>query len=409
MNVKHILFVHYGDDWIRGSERCLIDLVSTLDKRQYQPYVWTNSPALHAEIKKLGVHSELSQFPILFGWKAPRYDFSGWRSLIRNAKDYIERADIDLVHVNSAAPCQWMCRAAKSMSIPLVTQLHSDYPTRDRITLGIHSSPHIIAVSDAVTDHLIEDGYPLERLSVIRNGLDIQRLAHQDSVPAKRTLDICNNSYLFATVGSLIHRKGIDRLLSALRHVTLEYPHAHLLIIGDGPLRKKLEQQAEALHLGQHVHFVGEQEHVLGWLKNCDCFISGAREEAFGLVVTEAALAGLPIIAPNQGGIPEIIEHMRTGILYKNTGIKPMVEAMRAVVKNRSAARAMGVRAKAHIQNHYTIEMNARNIESVYCKLLAGHGARSLSVWRSLRPLKTYLARQIHSSLPNSALSKESI
>ncbi|MDN3684770.1 glycosyltransferase [Vibrio sinaloensis] len=56
-------------------------------------------------------------------------------------------------------------------------------------------------------------------------------------------------------------------------------------------MRDRLETHADCLHLNEHVHFIGEQDNVIGWLKGCDAFISGARSEAFGLVIAEAALA----------------------------------------------------------------------------------------------------------------------
>jgi len=88
---KRILFVHYGDNWIRGSEKCLLDLIHYLDNRQYQPYVWTNNPALLNELDKSYVPGEASDFALLLGWKAPKYDVTEWFRLFKKACAIIER------------------------------------------------------------------------------------------------------------------------------------------------------------------------------------------------------------------------------------------------------------------------------------------------------------------------------
>ncbi|MFM2590008.1 glycosyltransferase [Vibrio sp. TBV020] len=391
---KRILFVHYGDNWIRGSEKCLLDLIHYLDNRQYQPYVWTNNPALLNELDKSYVPGEASDFSLLLGWKAPKYDVTEWFRLFKKACAIIERRRIDLIHVNSAAPCQWMLAAARAKKIPLVTQLHSPYPARERLTTGLHLSPHIISVSRYVAQPLFQDGYPEDKLSVIHNGIDIEKLEAQSAVNVKAELSLPNNSFVFATVGSLIKRKGVDRILTALRHVTLEYPHVHLTVIGDGPLRAELELQSDYLHLSKHVHFVGEQHNVVGWLKGCNAFVSGARSEAFGLVVAEAALAKLPIVAPFEGGIPEFIRHGKTGILYPNHKVAPMANAMRIAVANPNLCKRLGTQAYKYISLNHSLDNSCRKIEALYRTLLTQPQSRNRSLVHTFSPIKTFLANR---------------
>ncbi|NMT19214.1 glycosyltransferase, partial [Vibrio parahaemolyticus] len=79
----------------------------------------------------------------------------------------------------------------------------------------------------------------------------------------------------------------------------------------------------------ERVHFVGEQHNAGAWMcGNADAFISGAYEEAFGLVLGEAALAQLPIVAPKTGGIPELFEHNHSALLYQNSGMASLLNAI---------------------------------------------------------------------------------
>ncbi|MDF9387843.1 glycosyltransferase [Vibrio sp. 1151_11] len=391
---KNVLFVHYGDNWIRGSERCLIDHLLNLDRSRFLPFLWTNNAMLHEEISKMGIHSVLSPFPILLGWKAPRFQLFGWWNLVNTAKTLIKDCKIDLIHANSAGPCQWIGKAANETGTPWLAQLHSDYPARDRLTLALHRVPNIIAVSYAIIDKLMSDGYPAERIHVIHNGIDTERLELLPAMDLRQRLQLDDDAFLFISVGSLIKRKGMDRLLQAMRFFVLEHPNAHLIIVGDGPERKSLEQMSDYLKLSQHIHFVGEQHNVMGWLKGANAFISGARREPFGLVIAEAALAELPIIAPDTGGIPEILRHQTHGQLYPKESTKAMHEAMRWMMKNPIDAKMMAVKAHAHILLAHTLEKNRTAIEALYEQILSSPATYKDSFWATWRPVKTYVSQR---------------
>ncbi|KEY91748.1 glycosyltransferase [Candidatus Photodesmus blepharus] len=392
---KRILFVHYGENWIRGSERCLLDLMLNIDRRHYTLFLWTNNTSIYRTANKIGVYSKLSSFSVLLGWKTPRFDLISWKKQIDFAKKYILEAKIDLVHVNSAAPCQWMYPATKLTKIRMITHLHSDYSAYERLTLGLHFSPRIIAVSKAITHQLISDGYPDHRLSIIPNGIDIERLSQHKTIDIKSKLDLPENSFIFTTIGSLIHRKGIDRIINALYHLIFKYPYIHLIVIGDGPLRHCLKQQTNQLNLKQHVHFVGVQKNTQGWLKNTNAFVSGSHKEAFGLVIAEAALAALPIVAPNEGGIPEIITHKKNGLLYKNSGTLPLIKAMLDILENPELSKIMGIKARKQILTHHTIARNIQRIETIYHNILSEKQQEKTSFFQAISPIKTFIFNKL--------------
>ncbi|OLQ92200.1 glycosyltransferase [Vibrio ponticus] len=402
-SIKKILFVHYGEDWIRGSERCLLDLITHLDKERFEAVVWTNNTMLIPHLEEAQVEYRIDNFPLLAGWQKPKADISSWVKLVGKGKNLIQQLGIDLIHVNSAAPCQWMSLAARMCSCPMVTHLHSDYISRDRVTLGIHLSPFVITASNAVAQNLIHDGYPQDNLTIVHNGIDIAALDAQPEVDVKQQLKIDSNATLYATVGSLIHRKGVDRILMALRHLTLEYPNSHLVVIGDGEERENLEQMCHKLHLDNHVHFLGEKTNVVGWLKGCDAFVSAAREEAFGLVITEAAVANIPIVAPFEGGIPEIVHHGETALLYANHGSGPLLNMMRCVQNHRDDCQSIAQNAHAHIQSVFTVERYVNQIEDLYRQILQQENVVFPSLQSGLKPLKTAIANRKNKGGDNEA------
>lgn len=388
-NKKNILFVHYGDNWLRGSEMCLIHLLKHLDQDRFVPFLWTNSLALHTHSLEQNIASQHSEFSLLAGWNQPRCDVKGWYHLVQQGLALLHRYNIDLIHVNSGAPCQWMCLAARLYNIPLITQLHSDYPLRDRMSLGLHFSPSIICVSKAISRNLINDGYPPERISVIHHG--IEPAMSKPSFNLRDKLHLKSDDFILATVGSLIERKGIDRLISAVKYLEYHYPKLHLIIIGDGEMRDMLHQQVSTLNLIKRIHFTGEQSNVAHWLSGgVDAFISGARAEAFGLVLGEAALASLPIIAPNTGGIPEFITHNQTGILYENDhdGVAPIVQAIKNLMEDELLRQSIGINAYDFVSSHLTVERNTQAIESLYQQKLDQIEHNDIPLADGFKPLK---------------------
>ncbi|EGU47606.1 putative galactosyltransferase [Vibrio ichthyoenteri ATCC 700023] len=400
-DIKKILYVHYGENWIRGSEQCLLDLIVNLDRTRFEPLVWTNNLALTPLLVEQNIAYLTDDFPLLLGWQKPSFDLKSWAQLVKKGQKIIKQNDIALVHANSGAPCQWMALASKLCRCPMVTHLHSDYLSRDRVTLGLHMSPHIITASDAISHSLRQDGYPEEQLTVIHNGINIDALQSQTEVDIHHLLGLNADDVIFTTVGSLIQRKGVDRIIQALRYLTLEYPNSHLVVIGEGEQKQQLIQLAQEMHLSAHVHFVGEQHNVAGWLKGSDAFVSGARQEAFGLVITEAAVAKTPIIAPFEGGIPEIVQHSESALLYVNQGYAPLLNMMRCIHSHQQDCQQFAQRAHDVVCEHFNHQRYVEDISNLYQHLLATKPSGSTSILNNIKPVISALRKHRQSSKPS--------
>lgn len=390
--MQKILYVHYGNSWMRGSEICLLNLMRSLDSRQYCPILWTNNPKLHKAAQQHSIHSHLSEFGVLFGWKDQRASLVQFSRQISQAKKLIQENNISIVHVNSAAPCQWMWYAARQCGVPLLTQLHSRYNLRDRLRLCLHLSPHIVAVSKAVSEQMLSEGYPQNQLSVIYNGLDIPTLESQPTRMVRSTLGLPIDSTVIASVGSLIQRKGMDRIINALATLSPTRSELHLLLIGDGPELPKLRKLVHQLKVTDKVHFVGEQHHVCGWLRGgVDLFVSGAREEAFGLVLAEAAIAGVPVVAPSVGGIPEVLQHNESALLYASNQQEQMVNHIQTLLNNRSFADTLSRNARKRVCNLFSLKANTDNLSHLYTELVNQYicAPPLPKLVSSIRPLRT--------------------
>jgi len=367
-----ILYVHYGQNWIRGSERCLLDLLSHLDREKFTPIVWCNSEKLASDIAALDIDVSRQDFPLLLGWLSPKFDLSGFLALITQGVSLVQLYDIKIIHSNSGAPCQWLNIVARKAKVPLVAHLHCRYPLRDRISLGLHHVSHLIGVSQPVVEQYLEDGMTPDRVSVIANGIDPVRLNHDERLDIREHLGLGHNDLILISVGSLIERKGMDTLISALALVRQAGVSAKLIIVGDGPLRQQLVQQVDALALNQQVFFLGERNDVPALLQSgVDLFVSGAKEEVFGLVLAEAGLHGIPVIAPDVGGISSVVKHQHSGLLVTVASPQQIAQAIEFMFYRPDLRQQFGQAAQQRISRLFLIKQHVQTMQQRYLALLS--------------------------------------
>jgi glycosyltransferase involved in cell wall biosynthesis len=388
----NILFTHYGDDGIRSSERYLLDLITHLDKNKFKATLWCNQPRLEKEAQQLGIQVYRSEFPILMGWAAPRFNLGGFFRLITEANKIIKSHQIQLIHANSATPCQWLNFAARHNAIPLLVHLHSGYQLRDRLSLGLYHSTHIVGVSKHVIAPLLDDNMPVQQTKVILNGIDTQKSLSQPSQNIREQFNINHGDFVLVSVGSLLHRKGFDLLIRTIANLQSQEIPAHLIIIGLGPEYRNLCQLRDDLNLQKHVTFIGEVEQVVGLLKGtADLFVSAAREEAFGLVFAEASLVGLSIVAPATGCIPDIVINGHTGTLFPKGNVTALNKAIVQCYFHPQRCIEEGKNGQQWVQQHFSIQRNCLQFENLYQQLLK----------KPISPSFFTQCRSIYSSLIN--------
>lgn len=176
------------------------------------------------------------------------------------------------------------------------------------------------------------------------------------------TYGIPTDTFVCISIGRLVARKGYETLIEAWRNV----PDAHLIIIGDGPLKRKLEQIVVNASLTERVHLLGfvpeEQKHAL--LKSSHLYVSAAQHEGFGIVFLEAMDAHLPIVAANDGGQKDFLEHRTNAILVPPYDSKKIADAVRELIIDTALRERMGTQNASDVQQYY-ISNTARQFEQV--------------------------------------------
>lgn len=375
-----ILFTHYGEEWIRGSERCLLDLLTHIDRKRFRPVVWCNAEMLAAEARALDVRVHLSRFSLLLHWTPPRYDFANYRKLVREGRHLVGQHGIRLMHSNSAGPTQWLFPIARRARIPLLTHLHAPYNKRERVTLGIHQATLAVGVTRGCLDGLLEDGLPEGRTTTVYNGVDLSVWKGQDQKELRARLGIGPDEIVLTQAGSLIHRKGHDILLRAFAELRRQRANCWLLIAGEGEDRASIEAVARALDLGSSVHFLGFVPSGPIFRDATDIAVSPSRAEGFGLTVIEAGAFGKVVVATDTTGMDEIITDGVNGIIVPIEDAPRLTEALLRLVDDPALRASMGRALRATVEDRFLISNYVQNLESAYTRLL-GIPAKQLG-WR---------------------------
>jgi glycosyltransferase involved in cell wall biosynthesis len=163
-------------------------------------------------------------------------------------------------------------------------------------------------------------------------------------------------------------KKGLRVLLEAFAQ--LQRVHGvsgcQLLIVGDGPARTMLESLRDRLGLTDRVIFAGTRRDLPQVLSLLDVFVLPSLYEGFGIAILEAMAAGKPVIATAVGGIPEFVEHARTGVLVPPGDSMALASAIKEMIVCPARAKSMGCHAQAYVRKHHTIEASVRQHEDLY-------------------------------------------
>ncbi|MBM3474817.1 MAG: glycosyltransferase family 4 protein [Armatimonadetes bacterium] len=233
-----------------------------------------------------------------------------------------------------------------------------------------------VAVSEAVRSTIPRGS---KAVSVIANGIDLdryRRLAVADCRHALRArLGLGPDTLLVVGVGSLTPRKAYHHALEAVSEVRKrQKAEVHLILCGDGPERDNLLSRAEALGLPDRLHLLGWVDNVAEVLVGCDIFIHPALDESFGLVLVEAAAAGIPVLVTHVGGLPEVIEEGVTGLLVEPGSADALASALCELVADPERGKQLSRRGRERAERLYGLETCNEAYVTLYEALLSGKG-----------------------------------
>jgi len=374
LKVIHVI----GGGEFGGAEQHIIQLLSLMPREGVRgKVVCFYEAGLSQALRERGIEVEVLRYG--------RFD---WR-LLSGLKEVFRRDQPDIIHTHGVKANFFARLAAREMEhIPLVTTVHSmlrfDYENRLAYTFTRmmenstrRYNSHFIAVSNALRRSLIEEGVPMELVTAVHHGIDVEAFtpaATEDHAARRAELraawGLPTDAYVIGVVGRLVRIKGVDYVIRALPRIVRANPRAHLIIIGSGPEQAGLKQLAAQLGLSRHVVFAGFRQDIADCMRAIDCFVSASMSEGLGLNVLEAMASGLPVVVTGVGGILDFTEHEVNGLVIEPRSSDQLADALIRLMGDPELAARLGRTAREHVERHFSLAGMGRRTVSVYRKLL---------------------------------------
>jgi N-acetyl-alpha-D-glucosaminyl L-malate synthase BshA len=206
---------------------------------------------------------------------------------------------------------------------------------------------------------------------VIPNGLDIRKFSNWSKDKIRAQMNITNDEKIIIFVGRLHSVKGVEYLVEAMKYITQKNEKARLIIVGDGPEREKLETLVKKLDINRNVLFIGRisNEDIPKYMIMSDVLVLPSLQEGFPNTLLEAMASGLPIIATNVGGIPEIIKNGENGFLVEPKNSEAIAEKVLCFLEN-NELRKMVIEKNIETVKRYRWEDITEKLEEKYKRIL---------------------------------------
>ena len=286
----------------------------------------------------------------------------------------IRETSPDLVHVHSrrgadhgGAAATWLER------VPAVRtrRVDADEPA-SWAWLKYRPYRKVIALSRAIETQLATHGVARERIVRIPSAVDIARFRPDPAARARlrAAFGLRDDALVAGVVAQLIARKGHGVLLAELPELVRRHPSLQLLCFGRGPLEAKLRDEIAALGLGAHARLVGFRSDLPELVPGLDVLVHPALREGLGLALLEAASSGVPAVACSAGGVPDVVEHGRTGLLVPPGDGAALRDALNRVLADAAERARLGAAARALVEQRFTLDRMVAAHLALYTALL---------------------------------------
>jgi sugar transferase (PEP-CTERM/EpsH1 system associated) len=360
-----------------GMENGLVNLINHMDPARVRHSVvcMTNATAFRERIRTPNVGIvEIHKNPYGRDFSAQRRVYSALRTLKPDVLHTRNLTGLDAVLPGFLArvPARLHGEHGRDMSDP-------DGTNKKFILLKKLHAPFIhrwVCVSRDLAHSLVERVHiPTAQISHICNGVDLSRFTK----PAARgpISDFSDDqSVVFGTVGRLQDVKEQWLLIEALVHLRALSKNAHrarVVIVGDGPMRERLEKSIEETGTQAQVLLAGSSDDVPSWLRTLDVFCLPSRAEGISNTILEAMASGLPVIATQVGGNPELVAEGETGMLVPHSNATALAGAMARMLDDPALRRKYAQASHTRAHTEFSIETMVRRYTELYV-LAAGRG-----------------------------------
>ncbi len=261
---------------------------------------------------------------------------------------------------------------------PIVTTRHNQNPFRARFAfrqmhrLYWRHVDAIVAVSEDLARFAVRvEGAPVGKIRTIHHGLEPPDPGTEPTrAQARAALGVADNELLVGMVGRLTTQKGFAHGLRAMADVAGAHPTAKMVVLGDGPLRNDLDRRAQALGIEDRVRFLGWRADAAQLMRGMELLLVPSLWEGFGIVVLEAMLRDLPVVASRVGALPEIVVDEESGLLAPPGDALRWAAAVNRLLREEGLRRRLAERAHRRALERFTAEVMIDRTLRLYRELV---------------------------------------
>ena len=287
---------------------------------------------------------------------------------------------VDLIHSHGYRADLIALVVSRVLGIPVVSTCHGFTPIDRRLAfysglnvLMLRRFTRVMAVSTRMRDDLVGQGIQSDRVVVVTNAIEpvaesARQIARHD---VRSRLQIGEHEIVFGYVGRLSDEKGVEHLLSALACRAPEPPW-RLLIVGDGPRRRDLEQAASRTGLAERITFAGFQSDASAWYAAMDLFVLPSLTEGTPMALLEAMIRRLPVVATAVGGVPAIVSNRSNGILVPAGNPQALSDALSELANDDALRVRLSNAGYETVHERYDVGTWVSRVRSVYQQALEG-------------------------------------
>ena len=376
MNIGIVCYASVG-----GSGVVATELAKALAARGHQVHLVSSDMPFrlneyHADLSFHQVHTPA--YPL---FREPQYVISLANKLVQVAR----QVNLDIVHAHYAIPHATAALLAQQVLASrrhqprVITTLHgtditlvgNDPSFSEIVAFSIERSDGVTAVSRSLAAATRTELGVEREITVIPNFLDFEIFQRVDVPVLRRRFSSNGHPGIVIHVSNLRPVKRIDAVLHVFARIARQVP-ARLLIVGDGPELGTVYRLGRELGIAHLVSALGSQEGIIPLLSSADVFLLPSAQESFGLAALEAMACEVPVVASNVGGLPEVIEHGKTGFLHAPDDLDGMAASAIRLLEDHSFHAQIAQHARRQVEERFSVDRVVPMYEECYRRVLAG-------------------------------------
>ncbi|NOG82704.1 MAG: glycosyltransferase [Planctomycetes bacterium] len=360
--IAHVTF----DMRIGGAEQVIYNLIENTNQTQYDLSVLCLEPSIGPFGRKL----QENGYEVVSFNRRPGFDIT----LISQIHDHITKNNIDILHCHQYTPYIYGLFASFFTGANIIFTEHGRFYPDKRSFKRVLLNPilniftdYVTAISSATRNALIEfENFPGKKVKIVYNGIDGSPYMAPVDKGVRESLGINQKDYILGTVARLDPIKNHKMMIKALGRVKKEYPDTHLIIVGDGPEMECLKSFTTSLGLSSNVIFTGFKEDVYNYMKIFDLFLLTSFSEGTAMTLLEAMVSGIPCIATEVGGNPEIVNDTETGFIVPNDDEQALSEKILVLLRDKALQKEMGLAGRNRFKEKFTVDKMVTPYEEMY-------------------------------------------